>query len=288
MFNGKEKQDELGLNWFDYGARMYMPDIGRFGVVDKKAEIFLSWSPYNFALNNPVRYEDVAGLGPGDRVKNARKAVENDVRTYKQTRSEGWTTDNYVDCSEYCREIALSDGYDPGTDSRAQAKYYQNNGAWTTDVSDVEVGDFVFWQIIGEKKLEITHTGLVIDKDENGRLQIAQAGRQNGGKSINDKYWTSTDGTLWKGTTVENKFIGAGRPNEEGGATASIGDKIGVLSDKIKSTTGNIERLQGKLAERQAAGKKIGNLENRIALQQGMLGIYNTLLEIYKNQEEQK
>ena len=66
LFNGKEKQDELGLNWFDYGARMYMPDIGRFGVVDKKAEIFLNWSPYNFALNNPVRYEDVAGMGPGD------------------------------------------------------------------------------------------------------------------------------------------------------------------------------------------------------------------------------
>lgn len=264
-----------------------MPDIGRFGVVDKKAEIFLSWSPYNFALNNPVRYEDVAGLGPGDRVKNAKKAVESDVRTYKQTRSEGWTTDNYVDCSEYCREVAMSDGYDPGTHSRQQAAYYQSQGEWTTDISEVEVGDFVFWQKEGEKKLSITHTGIVIGKNEDGTLQIAQAGLQGGGKSINDKYSTNSEGTLWAGTKYQNNFIGAGRPGGEGGgATASTGDKIGVLSDKIKSTTSNIEKLQGKLADRQAAGKKVGNLENRIAMQQNMLNIYNSLLEIYKNQDQ--
>ncbi|MCH7403865.1 RHS repeat-associated core domain-containing protein [Belliella kenyensis] len=59
-FNGKEREELTG--WDDFGARMYMSDLGRWGVVDPLADIYLGFSPYNFTLNNPIKYIDPNGM----------------------------------------------------------------------------------------------------------------------------------------------------------------------------------------------------------------------------------
>jgi RHS repeat-associated protein len=59
LYNGKEKQEEL--EEYDYGARFYDPVIGRFNTVDRFAEKYSDFTPYQYGANNPIKNIDING-----------------------------------------------------------------------------------------------------------------------------------------------------------------------------------------------------------------------------------
>lgn len=66
QFTGKEIQDKEfsdggGLEWTDFGARMYDQQIGRWMATDGKAELYFATSPYVYALNQPTNAIDPDG-----------------------------------------------------------------------------------------------------------------------------------------------------------------------------------------------------------------------------------
>ncbi len=91
-YNGKEYQDELGLNMTAMDYRQYDNAIGRFVVVDPFAELSYSMTPYKFAYNSPVYWNDPLGLFE-TRDEAKAYAKEHGIRT-------GWFSQNKIQKGE--------------------------------------------------------------------------------------------------------------------------------------------------------------------------------------------
>ncbi|HTN45655.1 MAG TPA: RHS repeat-associated core domain-containing protein [Flavipsychrobacter sp.] len=66
-YTGKERDEESGLYY--HGARYYIPWLARWSAVDPLESKYAGWSSYNYGFDNPVKWNDLSGMGPGDEEK---------------------------------------------------------------------------------------------------------------------------------------------------------------------------------------------------------------------------
>jgi RHS repeat-associated protein len=94
-YNGKELQQESGMYAMDW--RNYMPELGRFSGMDVLSESYSDFTPYHFAMNNPVIYSDPTGMYSTDHNGNYSTTNTGEISKLQSYFGNGGSVDGLGD-----------------------------------------------------------------------------------------------------------------------------------------------------------------------------------------------
>ncbi|MBP1615523.1 MAG: hypothetical protein H6Q13_2971, partial [Bacteroidetes bacterium] len=236
-YNGKELDTERGLNLYDYSARLMDPVLGRFSTMDPKSEKYYSWSPYNYAFNNPLNVIDPNGCDGISVVDKENKTITiNQIFYYNKN-------DNNFTSLAITQNRIISGGSMDGTTFTAETSLAAENGfgsqTWT--ITD---GDGNEWSVsyqanfIGLEGDDAVTDALKNDPTANKMVyneSLSSAGTWN----ANDRTLSIGPNRRWfdesnrGGTTIHEMGHSWGLPHEN----AMSGSPIYGQSDNGKSST---------------------------------------------------
>lgn len=191
---------------YDYGARFYMPDIGRWNSLDAKSEKYTRISPYSYVGNNPAIFVDYDGRDFGISIDMKKGTIT--------------VSGNYYALS---RDMTSAKG--------AIDKWNNSSGKYSYTYKD---GNGL------EKSLKVVFALTATDVKSNARADLKSA--LNGDKSgtansftVDDNRMKSESSTT-EGITVNGKVVTVKSTSSDDTGGHEIGHTLGLDDDnKISS-----------------------------------------------------